>query len=65
MNVSNFLDTGMEKGVHDIVFVSKNGLIINGKHINYEKSEVMSVKYQKVAIIEVNETIFNESQIEK
>lgn len=53
MKVSRFIDSNLEKGVHDIVFVSEKGDIIHGKDLNYEESEVISVKYQKIAVITI------------
>lgn len=61
MNVKNFMDSNMEKGVHDIVFVTENGEVIKGKNLDYETSEVVSVDYKKIAVIKVKGELIENS----
>lgn len=49
MTVTEFLDTKLEKGTHDIIIVRSSTQNI----IDYDVNEVLEVHYIKVAVLEL------------
>ena len=53
MTVTEYINSKLEKKTDDIIFVDKYGNRI--KNFNYEKSQICSISYKKVAYLTIKE----------